>query len=87
MAARKYFLSEEPRMQSLYLSDITLKLAQAPSDGYALSFREKIEAAKLLDRLNVSAIELAPIENVKIDSLLVKSIASAVRRSLSLIHI
>ena len=68
-------------MQSLYLSDITLKLAQAPSDGYALSFREKIEAAKLLDRLNVSAIELAPIENVKIDSLLVKSIASAVRRS------
>ncbi len=68
-------------MQSLYLSDITLKLAQRPTDGCALSFREKIETAKLLDRLEVSAIELSPIENVKIDSLLVKSIASAVRRS------
>ncbi len=68
-------------MQNLYLSDITLKLSQRPNDGFTLSFREKIEAAKLLDRLEVSAIELAPIENVKIDSLLVKSIASAVRRS------
>ena len=57
-------------MQSLYLSDITLKLAQRPTDGCALSFREKIETAKLLDRLEVSAIELSPIENVKIDSLL-----------------
>ncbi len=68
-------------MQSIYLSDITLKLSGMPKDGYTLSFREKIEAAKLLDRLEVSAIELAPIENVKIDSLLVKSIASAVHRS------
>lgn len=62
-------------MQNIGLSDITLKTAA----GLALSFKEKIELAKLLDRLNVSAVELAPIANRKIDSLLVKSIAAAVK--------
>ena len=62
-------------MQNVYLSDITMKLADS-SAGFSLSFREKIELAKLLDRLNVSGIELAPIQNKKIDSLLVKSVAA-----------
>ena len=47
--------------------------------GLALSFKEKIELAKLLDKLNVAAVELAPIQNRKIDSLLIKSIASSVK--------
>lgn len=64
-------------MQYIGLSDITLKTA----DGMALSFKEKIELAKLMDKLNVSAIELAPIHNRKIDSLLVKSIGMAVKNS------
>jgi len=64
-------------MQHIGLSDITLKTA----DGNALSFKEKIELAKLLDKLNVASIELSPIENRKIDSLLVKSIAMAVKNS------
>ena len=65
-------------MRNICLSDITLKLADNAA-AFSLSFREKIELAKLLDRLNVSVIELSPIKNRKIDSLLVKSIATAVK--------
>ena len=65
-------------MRYIALSDITLKT----SNGLALSFKEKIELAKLLDRLNVAGIELAPIENQKIDSLLVKSVAMAARNAI-----
>lgn len=64
-------------MRFIALSDITLKT----SDGQALSFKEKIELAKLLDRLNVSVIELSPIHNRKIDSLLVKSVAMSVKNA------
>ena len=62
-------------MQNIGLSDITLKTTA----GLALSFKEKIELAKLLDKLNVAAVEPAPIQNRKIDSLLIKSIASSVK--------
>ncbi|MBR6570701.1 MAG: hypothetical protein IKK75_09635 [Clostridia bacterium] len=65
-------------MHCIALSDITLKT----SNGQALSFKEKIELAKLLDRLNVSGIELAPIQNKKIDSLLVKSVAMAAKNAI-----
>lgn len=67
-------------MRNIRLSDITLKLADSAA-AFSLSFREKIELAKLLDRLNVSVIELSPIKSRKIDSLLVKSIATAVKHS------
>ena len=59
-------------MRNIALCDITLKT----SDGQALSFKEKIELAKLLDKLNVAAVELAPIQNRKIDSLLIKFVPS-----------
>ncbi len=65
-------------MRNIKISDVTMK--QTGKD-LSLSFREKIELAKLLDRLEVSVIELHPIENLKIDSLLIKSIASAVKNS------
>ena len=64
-------------MRCIALSDITLKT----SHGLALSFKEKIELAKLLDRLTVAGIELAPIENQKIDSLLVKSVAMSAKNA------
>lgn len=60
-------------MKKICYSDATLKNARM-----GLSFREKVETAKLLDRLQIEAIELAPIENVQVDSLLTKSIAAAV---------
>ena len=68
-------------MRNIRLSDITLKHADSTA-AFSLSFREKIELAKLLDRLNVSVIELSPIKNRKIDSLLIKSIATAVKHSI-----
>ncbi len=64
-------------MKEIRISDMTMKQA-----GICLSFKEKIELGKLLDRLNVSVIELEPIEQVKIDSLRVKSIAAAVQTSI-----
>lgn len=63
-------------MKSIRISDITMK-----QSGLSLSFKEKLELSKLLDKLGVSVIELEEIENVKIDSLLIKSIASAVKES------
>ena len=62
-------------MRKIYISDISMLL----SKGASLSFREKIELAKILDKLGADCIECAGIEKVKIDSLLIKSIASAVR--------
>ncbi|MCF0134766.1 MAG: hypothetical protein HUJ72_12935 [Blautia sp.] len=63
-------------MKKITYSDITLKNASAK-----LSFREKIETAKLLDRLQIEAIELPFIDRTQVDSLLVKSVASAVRNA------
>ena len=62
-------------MKSVKISDVTLKLA---ASACSLSFKEKIEVAKLLDKIGVSVIELPEIQNPKIDSLQIKSIASAV---------
>ena len=60
-------------MKQIRISEVTMKKA------LSLSFREKNEMSKLLDKLGVDLIELEPITQPKIDSLLVKSIASAVR--------
>ena len=68
-------------MEKLSIADITLKQA-AKSADYALSFREKIEIAKLLDKVNVSVIELPAIEKATTDVLLIKSIASCVNNSI-----
>ncbi len=47
----------------------------------SLSFKEKIEIARQLDKLNCDGIDLPEIENVTTDSLLVKTIASFVKNS------
>ena len=65
-------------MNTIKLSDVTMKQV---ADGFSLSFKEKIELAKLLDKLSVSVIELEGIQNVRIDSLRIKSIAAAVMNS------
>ena len=65
-------------MKMIRISDVTLKQA----DGVcSLSFKEKIEIAKLLDKVGVSVIELVGIRNHKIDSLQIKSIAAVVSGS------
>ena len=67
-------------MISISITDVTIKQS-GKNAGYTLSFREKIEIAKLLDKLGVNVIELHGIENEKVDSLLIKSIGSAVKDS------
>ncbi len=66
-------------METIRISDITMKKIAAPGAG--LSFKGKLEIAKLLDRLHVSVIELEPLNGSRSDALRVKSIASAVRDS------
>ena len=65
-------------MNRINLADVTMKQA---ADGFNLSFKEKIELAKLLDKLGVSVIELEGIGSERIDSLRIKSIAAAVANS------
>ncbi len=65
-------------MKNLVISDMTLKQA---SGAYDLSFKEKIEIAKLLDKLNVSVIELAPASGSKVDDVLIRTICSCVKNS------
>jgi len=67
-------------MQKVKLTDITLREAAAGL-GSPLSYKEKIEIAKLLDKLNIDTIALAPITNAKKDTLLIHTIASAVKNS------
>ena len=66
-------------MKQIRISDITMKQTGA---AVSLSFKEKIELSKLLDKLGVSVIELEPIESRKIDSLRIKSVAAAVQDSI-----
>ena len=66
-------------MKTIRISDMTMKQAQR---DISLSFKEKIELAKLLDKLDVSVIELEGIHSSKIDSLRIKSIATSVQSSI-----
>ncbi len=62
-------------MKKIRISDMTMKQV---AEGFSLSFKEKIELTKLLDKLGVDVIELEGIENARVDSLRIKSVAAAV---------
>ncbi len=68
-------------MERLTVADVTLKEVAKSSD-FSLSFREKIEISKLLDKINVSVIELPAIKKEKTDVLLIKSVASCIKNSI-----
>ena len=65
-------------MNHIKISDITMKQA---AENFSLSFKEKIELAKQLDKLGTAVIELEGLENPRLDSLRIKSVASAVTDS------
>ena len=65
-------------MRNITITDMTMRQS---GKGVSLSFREKIELVKLLDKLGVDIIEVSPITSPKIDRLLIKSISSAVKDS------
>ncbi len=60
------------------ISDMTMKQA---AEGFSLSFKEKIELAKQLDKLGADVIELEGLSGSRTDALRVKSIASIVADS------
>ena len=68
-------------MKMISISDITMKQS-GKAAGVNLSFREKIELSKQLDRLGVNVIETIPIVNPKVDALLIKSVATAVKHAI-----
>ena len=66
-------------MKTIRVADMTLRAeAEAP---FILCFKEKLEVARELDRLGVDVIETAPIRDGKTDPLLIRTIASMVKRS------
>jgi len=65
-------------LKQIHIVDCTLVEA---SGHVELSFREKIELCRLIDKLGVSVIELNQIRQNKIDSLLIKSVCSVVRNA------
>ena len=67
-------------MNMISISDVTMKQSGRAA-GVNLSFREKIELSKQLDRLGVDVIETSPIVNPKVDALLIKSISTAVKHA------
>ena len=63
-------------MRTVTVSDITMK--RRGGDGAPLSFREKLELCKQLDRLGVDSVETTRLENCRTDTLLLKSLSTAV---------
>ena len=66
-------------MRQIQLSDVTMRQS---GKRFNLSFREKIELAKLLDSLGVSVIELEGVGESRTDALRVKSVVQAVQHSI-----
>lgn len=64
-------------MKKINVADMTLC-----RNTSALSFKEKIEIVRQLEKLNISAVELPAIENKKTDILLVRTISSFVQSSI-----
>ncbi len=67
-------------MKQVRISDVTLREGTTHK-GVTLSFKEKIEIAKLLDKLGTDVIEMAAIENTAADTLLLKTLSSLLRNS------
>ncbi len=65
-------------MRRVIISDATMK---QNTEDLRLTFKEKIELSKLLDKLGVDMIELDGIKNPRIDALQIKSIVAAVSDS------
>jgi 2-isopropylmalate synthase len=64
-------------MKTILITDTTL----CGESTATMSFREKLEVAKLLDRMNIDTIDLGEIKNAKTDPLLVSTIAPLLSHS------
>ncbi len=62
-------------MKKICITDMTLRKA---AEDRLLGFKERIELAKLLDKLNISALELPALSGSKADSIFVKTLCSVI---------
>ncbi len=69
-------------MRQIQCIDMTLREAASVKES-ALTFKEKLEIARSLDRLKVDAVELAPLTGSKVDQLSNKTIAATLRTTVS----
>ena len=67
-------------MRKINLTDITIR-ESAKASAVSLTFKEKIEMAKIMDKLNYATIELPEITDVKTDSLLIKTMTTSVKEN------
>ncbi len=65
-------------METIRITDMTLP-ACAAMPGTGLSFKERLEIAKCLDRLRPDMLELPALENSTADALLMRTISATVR--------
>ena len=65
-------------MRNVKITDMTLRQCANSLDA-ALSFKEKLEIARQLEKLNVDIIELPEIQNPKTDILFVRTASSFVK--------
>ncbi len=62
-------------MNKICITDMTLRRA---AENRLLGFKERIELAKLLDKLNISALELPALSGSKADTIFVKTLCSVI---------
>ncbi len=67
-------------MKKIYISDSTLRFNSGVSES-PLSFKQRMEIARTLERMKVDVIEFSPINNEKIDILLARTIISFLKHS------
>ncbi len=60
-------------MRKINFTDVTIKTTEH------LTFKEKVEMAKIMDKLNYGSVDLAEISNVQTDTLLIKTLALALK--------
>lgn len=65
-------------MKTITVSDMTMAIGTADT---ALTFREKTEIARSLDKMHVDVIEFSPIVNEKTDTLLIRTVAPLMQNS------
>lgn len=67
-------------MKKIVVSDLTLR-EEAKRTDFSLSFKEKLEFARELDRMGVDVIETAPLSGKKADALLVRTLAALIKNT------
>ncbi|MGE4352958.1 MAG: alpha-isopropylmalate synthase regulatory domain-containing protein [Oscillospiraceae bacterium] len=67
-------------MKTIHVVDVTLRENAARTD-MAMSFKEKLEIAKQMDKLKVDVVELPPLGDLASQGLLVRSISTTLKNS------